>query len=403
MQVRTRQDDSRSASWTGALSLVGAMPDDEPLRSGVRWRAAVVGGELRLAHDGDAVRSIPLADLRGAAPVDLPGGHDAVALQVGHGERVSVLLATPVVSLLARRGGRAGALLDALAEVGVPIITTPVPPMLSDPAGTVWTPLEDTILWSGRASIPPHPWIPPQAAHVWLTTRAIRWSIDGSGACRLPIPDLIEARSVSRGRGPVEASFIYRNHGLDYALAIRFDLHGTDRAERERGAFMTALRSRGVRCTAEVRPDPVAPVRGTSRPHPLRSTPDGAVTRAPVVHGRLATPAAGITEARAVEASLLGEIHRLNRALSGQGPAPHDGEFGAPVGAGLAALDAAERTGAAPPAEVAARRSRMLTLAEAATRLRTLVDLRERGHLAGQDLDSRRRALLESLGPHLLA
>lgn len=396
---RTEPEAGITPRWTGQVTIAGPMPDDVTPACGARLQASIVGDDLRFQRPGGDPIVLPLTRLRSAAPVELPGGANAVALRVAGAEREAVLLVQPVISLLGRKGGRAAALLDALAGWGVPVTSILAPPMLTDPAAAAWKPIEDTVLWAGRASIPAHPWLQPQPAHVWVTTRALRWSIDGMGACQLPIDAVLAAAAAPGERHPAEAVIEYAAGGIAFALPVRFDLYGPDRSYRERGAFLVGLKSRGIRTIAgHSAPAPAAPAQA---PHPLRSAPGGAGSRPgsarprPSATGDLAT-------AREVEAALLDDLHRLNRALASGIPFRREDGLGARLGAGLADLDAAQTRDATCRGEVETRRSRMLALAEATTRLRALIDQRERGLIDGASIDHRRQAILAPLGDILL-
>ncbi len=400
---RTEPAGTAPARWTGQVTVTGPLPGDRWSTAGTRRQAAIVADELRLGHGSDNPDAIPLADLRAVSPVELPGGANAVAIRVARGDHEAALLVQPVISLLGRRGGRAAALLDALASWGVPVASHTAPPMLSDAAGSPWRPLDDTILWTGRASIPSHPWLPLQSAHVWVTTRALRWTIDGVGACSLPLDAITAAAATGGDRHPAEAAIEYETGGIRFVLTLRFDLYGPDRSARERGAFLVSIRSRGIR--TQVGPaiqSVAAPAAAT--PHPLKSAAAAASGSPAPQRPALPQPAAtgDLSTARAVEAALLDDLHRLNRALASGIPLRREDDLGARLGSGLADLDAAEQRATTPQGDITSRRTRMLALAEATTRLRALIDQRERGLLDGASIEHRRQAILAPLGVALL-
>ncbi|MFM9108181.1 MAG: hypothetical protein ACKOWF_15945 [Chloroflexota bacterium] len=409
---RSDPDDAARSRWTGQVSVAGAIPGGQPGPSGLRWQAAISGDDLRLSPPGGPCRVLPLSAARAAPPGRRPnranarclgrarpasGDHDA-----GGNPGESSLLLQPVISLLARGGGRAAALLDALAVSGVAITDLAGPPMLAEPAGSAWKPIEDTIVWAGRASIPGHPWLPPQPAHVWVTTRALRWSIDGVGACRLPVESILSAAPVRPDGQPAEAAVCYDHGGVRYTLPVRFDEYGSDRAHRERGAFLVALKSRGIR-TQTAAPGPETLVRHPAAPvNPFRSA-QGAAGAAPRVRPVRPVQASGdLATAREVEAELLEDLHRLNRALAAGYGLREEDRLGPRLGSGLADLDAAGQQPDACASEIAGRRARMLALAEATTRLRALLDQRERGLIDRTGVETRRQAIIAPLGDVIL-
>lgn len=104
---------------------------------------------------------------------------------------------------------------------------------------------------------------------------------------------------------------------------------------------------------------------------------------------------------RACEAAALTSLATVLRAIDDpEGPAPSSPPSPLPTARhadALAELDAATASGTITTEEAATRRARLLALIDAAPRLRTLLELRDAGHLSDADLAAKRAAILAPL------
>ena len=116
------------------------------------------------------------------------------------------------------------------------------------------------------------------------------------------------------------------------------------------------------------------------------------------------SPAPHLPRSRAYEAAALASLADVLRAVDGRVAAQPSAIPAMPSGqaAALAELEAAATADVLTPAEVAARRVRVVALGEAVQRLRALLELRDAGHLSDGDLALKRAAILGPLSRQVL-
>ncbi|MCC6313859.1 MAG: hypothetical protein IT337_07575, partial [Thermomicrobiales bacterium] len=306
-----------------------------------------------------------------------------------------------------------GGLLAALAATGWAAAPTPAPIDLTRSWGDARAAGSENILWNGDVSAPAHPWGEPRACQAWLSTRSLFWSPrDGAGLCRLPLAALLDgAPATANDRAPLLVVGYRDPGGSRHDLILCFDRHASpDRNQRERGALLVGLRSRGVSLGAPLPPSrPWEPAPSGDEPHgdgvaDVATEPRAGSWRAlpSAPHVPAAEARTTLMHSRDCEAALLGELARVSAALAAPVGVAVGRDDAPPLGAALAELDGAA-TGGMPADEIARRRARLLALSEAATRLRGLLVLRDGGLVAGAALDQRRRAILQPLERHLCA
>ena len=156
-------------------------------------------------------------------------------------------------TLLAPRGARrAERALAALQAVGVPRRAGDTAgSSLAMPWGETGPFHGENVIWSGRATAPIGGGLDRAPADVWLTTRSLIWGgAPGDGVCRLPLERVLDVLPTQLGdRAGTPATYVAfaGADGTRHDVTFVFDAHAhDDRNQRERGAFLVGLRSRGV-------------------------------------------------------------------------------------------------------------------------------------------------------------
>ena len=409
---------------------------------GVRLRVTdrfLLVDEGRADGFGLPLDALEAADV--ANPPPIPGARCGPVLRLAYrdGQLVRTFVVRP--SGGARRRGHGAALaLAAIADAGVP--------NLGDRWGSLgvsWSAARhfghENVVWGGRATAPLGVGLERAACELWLTTRSLIW-VGGTAdrVSRLPlglVRDVIPFQVADRAGTPGVVVAFADEGGARHDLSFLFDRHrSADRNQRERGAFLVGLRSRGVPLGVAAplrqpwRPDvrPVVPsaIRA-DRPAakkddaPAASADDSSVAT-PVVHhlpeppsndpglppepgyaesagamGRQARPPE-FPRVRAYEAAALAVLAATTRLISN--PCGRDAVAPPPPARfddALTELEVATMLGAIDPVVATARRDRLVALAEAAARLRALLELRAAGSVADADLEPRRAAILAPL------
>lgn len=316
--------------------------------------------------------------------------------------------------------------------------------------------LDENVIWSGDVYAPSGPGLAPAPGRAWLTTRALVWGMPGDGVMsRVSLPALIDA-TISPVRIPTVMLGIRDSAGIRYEIPVGFTSADPSLDERERNAFLAALRARHVRegrpleplqgwaiaagsasaagrdigwmtWPGGVAPEPGDPAVAEDATAPAGTiepvVPEPATEPAPfpvaepapdVVHGPPTLLPEGDEIELAWKAITLYEVdtmlalRNVLEAISGRGDGvrvaiqhrvpPADEQRAAMIG-----LETLYRSGVFDMQEWHARRSRLNQVSEAAIRLRTLLDLHDADHLSTLDLLARRASIvatLEDILPH---
>ncbi|MGH2535465.1 MAG: hypothetical protein ACRDJW_24665 [Thermomicrobiales bacterium] len=327
----------------------------------------------------------------------------------------------------------------------------------------------ENVIWTGPVSAPLYEGGRVAAGHLWLTTRSLIWgSAAGNGLNRVPLSalhDVITGQDEPR-QGIPSAYVAYLDPDTGRIdLPFLFDRLAPDRNPRERGAFLVALRSRGVplglpapliqpwrisvhrvgslavwshpasRSTAAVvdesdlaeesTVDPVADIEDRTALDDVMvaefAEPDHAVDTAPAAspsrddyalaadwvdiapdEAPPATPSPEIAalpaldHVRAYEAAALAVLDEAMQAIrdrrDGGASRPCTVPMPAPALQAAAFTELADLTvsGHLDPNEARTRRARLVAIVEAGVRLRSLVELRDAGHISDAALARKR-------------
>jgi hypothetical protein len=367
--------------------------------------------------------------------------------------------------LAMRNGPRAERAHLALLRAGVEDRLSDAPqadPSFHVPWGQTAPFESETVIWRGHATAPLRIGQTSAPGEVWLTTKSLIWGHPTTeGIQRIPLHLLADVTPATLGdRAGTPAVYI----GLGdqstghFELPFLFDQQQTaDQNLKDRGALLVGLRARGVPVGAatprfqpwrleflpaaltgtepaadeeSIEPETAAAESDTilspedivlaewhAEPEPIapppvdiplatawaeRPTPVESPAEPPVEPGEVSWPLASAYEAAALE--LLDQVVLGIRARAAGAPCSPIGATmpgGLDQRAALGELLDLKRSGAI-SAEVCQQRSnRLVLVADTAIRLRTLVDLRDAGHLTDAEIAQRQRAIIGRLAGRL--
>ena len=441
--------------WEGLSDIAGGFPGYGECGGRLRRALLRVTDRYVLVDEGRSHGfGLPVDHLVGAMVVDPPSTKEPPVLRLTYqdGDLLRAFVVRPRGPLFRRGGARMERVLNALETAGVR--------RASDSRGLgVTAPTlsravlrfhPEPVIWSGRASAPIGSGLKRASVELSLSTRSLVWSHGRDTPIqRLPL-DLVRCVTPGRLDDRSGTPIVYvASDGLDGVrdeVSFVFDAYRLrERNQRERGVFLTGLRSRGIGlgmaapCRQPWRPTgrptvrlvtvpdlPMAaasrafaatvveaPVAGSAEvtavettahafPLPVTTVPemmDSAASdeRVSTVEHVAAAPdltAALLPQTRSYEAACLAVLTEVLSAVACRDAGEPSARIAAfPAGgqrqAALAELDAA--------VAAAVRRARLLALADAAPRLRSLVELRAAGYLSEADLRRKRHAILAPL------
>jgi hypothetical protein len=199
---------------------------------------------------------LPIRDIEGVALVPLADGEES-ALRVFYQDGASPRLFTVRFHgnrLSLRSGPRAERAYLSLLRAGLDDRFAVSPP--PDPEFIVsWEQTAEfeaeNVLWTGQATVPRSIGAEGVPGNVWLTTRSLIWGCETvAGVHRIPlalITDVAAATVADRAGTPAVYVGLGDETTGHFDLAFLFDQQSTsDHNQRERGALLVGLRSRGV-------------------------------------------------------------------------------------------------------------------------------------------------------------
>jgi hypothetical protein len=243
--------------FEASCDVVGGFPGYAACGGHLEGRRLRVTERYLLVGDGDQFGfGLPVRDIHGVALVPFSQGEES-GLRVFYQDGASARLFTIRFhgNRLALRGGpraerahlsllRAG-LIDRFA------VSPPPDPDFIVPWEQIAEFETEKVIWAGRATVPREIGAEGVSGNVWLTTRSLIWGCESTvGVHRVPlvlVTDVAAASLANRTGTPVLYVGLGDETTGHFDLAFLFDQQSTsDHNQRERGALLVGLRSRGV-------------------------------------------------------------------------------------------------------------------------------------------------------------